>query len=61
MDPLFTNKACQDQMWTEENAFTLLGVILTDSFEENKAMATKFLASYPLNTLGFEVSDWSIG
>ncbi|XP_034254702.1 thyroid adenoma-associated protein homolog [Thrips palmi] len=54
VDPLFTNKTCQDQMWTEENAFILLGVILTDSFEENKAMATKFLVSYPLSTLGFD-------
>lgn len=54
-NPLFTSDDCQSELWSEKNALTLIGVILTDSFEENKAMATKIFAFFPSSTLDLNV------
>lgn len=54
-DPLFTIDECQSELWSEKNALTLIGVILTDSFEENKGMATKIFAFFPTSTLDLNV------
>ncbi|KAK3932204.1 Thyroid adenoma-associated protein-like protein [Frankliniella fusca] len=54
-DTLLFNDDCLQAMWTDENAFTLLSVILTDTYEDNKAMATKLLGSYPDSFLLFHI------
>lgn len=55
-DFLLTNDGCLVKMWTKTNALKLLGVILADTYEENKAMATSILVLFPTNVLDLDVN-----
>lgn len=48
---------CQTQLWTNQNALLLLGVILVDTFDENKEMAANILLLFPHSILGLNVRN----